>query len=170
MPKKREPLMNGKTERRTLRELYRAALAGVNPRKCVEQALKEPQVAEVLKAARSVGVFAVGKAAAGLVRGARGAASRGIAILPRGSARFAQAGIEVLHSSHPEPDRSSVRAARRTIAFFESFGSDEVILCLVSGGTSSLLALPRPGVTLAEKRRRVARLSDQGASILEINH
>jgi hydroxypyruvate reductase len=132
-------------------------------------ALAERRVAGVLEAARSVGVFAVGKAAAGMLSGARGIGSRGLVILPRGYPLRAPADVEVLHSSHPEPDRSSLRAARGAISFFESFGSDAVILCLVSGGASSLLALPRPGLTLAEKRRRVARLSDRGASILEIN-
>jgi hydroxypyruvate reductase len=62
-----------------------------------------------------------------------------------------------------------VRAAKRAIAFFRDFRPGDVVLCLVSGGTSSLLALPRPGLSLAEKRRAVRRLADRGASILALN-
>ena len=69
----------------------------------------------------------------------------------------------------PSPtDRASRRPGARSRSL-RSFGPDDVILCLISGGASSLLALPRPGVTLAEKRRAVARLAAAGASILEIN-
>ncbi len=87
----------------------------------------------------------------------RGHSARG---LPRGSAVFA---------AHPEPDASSLRAARRAFTFFRSFGRDDVILCLLSGGASSLLAAPRPGVTLAEKRRAVSQRARAGASIAELN-
>src|SRR5262249_25899811 len=55
------------------------------------------------------------------------------------------------------------------LAFFRSFGRGDAVLCLVSGGTSSLLCLPRPGLSLAEKRRRIARLARAGAPIGELN-
>ena len=42
-------------------------------------------------------------------------------------------------------------------------------MCLVSGGASSLLCLPRPGLSLADKRRAVRELARSGASILSIN-
>ncbi|HTD51566.1 MAG TPA: DUF4147 domain-containing protein, partial [Thermoanaerobaculia bacterium] len=59
--------------------------------------------------------------------------------------------------------------ARRALAFFRSFSKEDVILCLLSGGASSLLCLPRPGITLAQKRAAVARAMASGASIVEIN-
>jgi hydroxypyruvate reductase len=161
--------VNSRGARRILTRLYRAALEGVDPRAAVARALEDREVAAALRGARAVGVFAVGKAAAGMIRGARGRSGRSLAILPRGFPRPELPGVEILFASHPEPDRSSLAAARRALAFFASFGPDDVILCLVSGGASSLLALPRPGVTLAGKRRAVALLSAGGASILEIN-
>lgn len=161
--------MNGRQRRRLLADLYRAALKGVDPRERVARALAEPEVRDALRGAREVGVFAVGKAAAGMLRGARGFASRGLAILPRGFPYPALSGVEVAYASHPEPDRSSLAAARQALAFFESFGPPDVILCLVSGGASSLLALPRRGLTLSQKRSAVARLAARGASILDVN-
>jgi len=161
--------MNAGLGRTVARDLYRAALEGVEPERRVAEALSGGNVAHAIAAAREVGAFAVGKAAAGMLRGARGRYRRGLAVLPRGSERLRAPGVEAILSSHPEPDGSSVAAARRALAFFRSFGEEDLLLCLVSGGASSLLALPRPGVTLDEKRRAVARLARSGASILEIN-
>jgi len=161
--------MNETRGKRLLRQLYRAALSGVDPRGRVEAALSEAKVERALGLAREVGVFAVGKAASGMVRGARGRFSRGLAVLPRDGPGFSWRGVEVVRSAHPEPDRSSVAAARRALEFFAGFGPEDVILCLVSGGASSLLALPRRGVTLSQKRRAVERLAARGASIVELN-
>jgi glycerate 2-kinase len=155
--------------RRLLAELFRAALKGVDPAAGVAGALRDARVSRALRRAREVGVFAVGKAADGMLRGAGACHGRGLVILPRGYRRPVATGVETLFSVHPEPDRSSLAAARRAVAFFRSFGPEDAILCLVSGGASSLLALPRPGVTLTQKRRAVARLSARGASILELN-
>jgi hydroxypyruvate reductase len=158
------------TARALLDRLYRAALRGADPAVGVRRALERADVARVLGSARSIGVFAVGKAAGSMTRAARSTvAGRALVVLPAGHSRRGLGGCEVVFASHPEPDRSSVRAARRAIAFFRSFGPADVILCLVSGGTSSLLCLPKPGLSLAEKRRAVRELAESGASILALN-
>jgi hydroxypyruvate reductase len=94
-------------------------------------------------------------------------------ILPRGESapRLLRglAGVEILHSAHPEPDASSVRAAGRALRFFAGFDADDAIVCLVSGGASSLLEKPRPGLSLADLRRRVRALAAGGAPIGELN-
>jgi glycerate 2-kinase len=151
-----------------LRDLYRAALAGVDPKRSTADALMPPAVAGFLASGRRLGIFAVGKAAAGMLEGAPRADSA-LAILPRGYPPPRRRGVEVLFAAHPFPDRSSERAARRALAFFRSFSDEDVILCLLSGGASSLLCLPRPGITLAGKRAAVARAMASGASIVELN-
>lgn len=157
-----------KNVRSCLESLYTAALAGVEPRRAVERALERPQIARALASARRLGVFAVGKAAAGMLAGApRGDAA--LAILPRGYPPPLNRAAEIHFASHPSPDRSSVAAARSALSFFESFSSRDLILCLISGGSSSLLCLPRPGVTLGEKRAAVKKLMASGASIVAIN-
>lgn len=158
-----------RAQKKLLAGLYRAALLGVDPSRAVSAALAEPAVATALGRARRVGVFAVGKAATGMYRGAAGVGEAALIVLPKGYSSAGTTGADVLFASHPEPDRSSVVAARRAISFFREFGPDDVILCLVSGGTSSLLCLPRPALTLPEKRRRIRRLTRSGASILELN-
>jgi glycerate-2-kinase len=160
--------MAAQTDRSLLTRLYRAALTGADPEAAVRRALAEPAVCAVLAGARRVGVFASGKAAAAMLAGARGVPGPRLAVVPRGGVR-PRAGAEILAAAHPQPDRSSVHAARRALAFFSEFGDEDAILCLVSGGTSSLLCLPRPGLTLTEKRRRIARLARWGAPIAEVN-
>jgi glycerate-2-kinase len=151
-----------------LEALYRAALAGVDPRRGVAAALERPAVARALASARRLGVFAVGKAAAGMLEAAP-QGNAGMGILPQSYPRPPRGEAEVLFASHPSPSRSSVAAARRAVAFFGSFGEKDAILCLISGGASSLLCLPRPGITLARKRAAIEKLMASGASIVEIN-
>jgi hydroxypyruvate reductase len=158
------------SSRALLERLYRAALRGADPEAALRRALQRPDVARALASAQSVGVFAVGKAAGSMARAARSVEARKtLVVLPAGHSREGLEWSDVVFASHPEPDRSSVRAAKRAIAFFRGFGPGDVVLCLVSGGTSSLLALPRPGLSLAEKRRAVRRLAERGASILALN-
>jgi glycerate-2-kinase len=150
--------------------LYRAALTGADPEAAVRTALARPDVARALAGARSVGIFAAGKAAAGMVRGAGSVgALRRLVVLPKGHPARGLSRRDVAFAAHPEPDASSVRAARRALRFFESFGDFDAILCLVSGGASSLVALPREGLTLTAKRRAVRALARSGASILAVN-
>jgi hydroxypyruvate reductase len=152
-----------------LRSLYRAALAAVDPRRAVATALSRGDVAKALRAARKVGVFAVGKAADSMFRAAWRPGREGLIVLPRGHAVARRPDVRTLFAAHPEPDSSSVRAARESLRFFSRFGREDVLLCLVSGGASSLLCLPRRGVTLKEKKRAIRALVRSGAPIAEVN-
>lgn len=155
---------------RILRVLYRAALAAVDPQRAVAEAISRRDVKRSLSRARRVGVFAAGKAAAGMFEAAWQPGREGLVVLPTGfPAPRSRAGVSVFYAAHPTPDVSSVRAARAALAFFSGFCTDDVILCLVSGGSSSLLCLPRPGITLAQKVRAVSRLVEAGAPITEVN-
>src|SRR5713101_1803308 len=86
-----------------LRDLYRAALAGVDPKRSTANALMPPAVAGFLASGRRLGTFAVGKAAAGMLEGApRG--DRALAILPKGYPPPRRGSVEALFSAHPFPD------------------------------------------------------------------
>jgi hydroxypyruvate reductase len=162
--------MAGKT-RRLLEALYRAALAGADPEAAVRRALATPSVRRALDSARRVGVFGAGKAAAGMARAALVEVGpvAALVVVPRGHPAGGLARAGVVFSAHPEPDAASVRAARRALDFFRSFGRGDVVLCVISGGASSLLALPRPGVTLSEKKRAIRKLARSGAPIAALN-
>jgi glycerate 2-kinase len=77
--------------------------------------------------------------------------------------------IEVVEAAHPVPDEAGQRAAARILAMAQGLGPDDLLLCLVSGGGSALLALPAPGVSLEDKRAVNRALLKSGAVIGEMN-
>jgi glycerate 2-kinase len=77
--------------------------------------------------------------------------------------------IEVIEASHPVPDANSERGARRLLERVRGLGSDDLVIALISGGASALLAAPAPGVTLADKQAVNRALLASGATISEMN-
>lgn len=77
--------------------------------------------------------------------------------------------IEVIEAAHPRPDEASQRAAERILTMARGLGDDDLLLCLISGGGSALMALPAPGLTLADKQAVTRELLRCGATISEIN-
>lgn len=77
--------------------------------------------------------------------------------------------IEVIEASHPLPDGRGSEAASRMLDEIRQLTADDLLLVLLSGGGSSLLALPVDGVTLKELRTVTKALLACGASIREIN-
>jgi len=77
--------------------------------------------------------------------------------------------IEIVEAAHPVPDDAGQRAARRILDLAASAGPDDLVLALISGGGSSLLALPADGITLRDKQELNTALLRSGASISELN-
>ncbi len=77
--------------------------------------------------------------------------------------------IEVIEAAHPIPDAAATEAAQRILASVRGLSPDDLVLALISGGGSSLLTLPAPGITLADKQAVTAALLTCGATIAEIN-
>ena len=77
--------------------------------------------------------------------------------------------IEVVQAAHPVPDEAGRRAAARILELADGLSADDLVVCLISGGASSLLALPAPGVSLAEKQAIGSALLTSGAAIDEMN-
>lgn len=77
--------------------------------------------------------------------------------------------VEVVEAGHPNPDAASQDAARRILAMADELGEDDLLLCLISGGGSALMALPAPGLSLDDKKAVTRELLRCGAPIDEIN-
>jgi hydroxypyruvate reductase len=77
--------------------------------------------------------------------------------------------IEVVEASHPVPDAAGEVAAQRLLDLAGTAGPDDLILALVSGGGSALLALPPEGVGLAEVQGLYRALLESGADIAQMN-
>ncbi|MEQ1886473.1 MAG: glycerate kinase [Bryobacteraceae bacterium] len=75
-----------------------------------------------------------------------------------------------LHTAgHPIPDQRSVEGARRIAEIAKGAGKRDLLLCVISGGASALMALPAAGVTLARKKAVTKKLMASGAGIHEMN-
>jgi hydroxypyruvate reductase len=77
--------------------------------------------------------------------------------------------IELVEAAHPVPDAAGMAAAERILALTDGLTADDLVLCLISGGGSSLLTLPAEGLTLADKQRINKELLASGAHIGEMN-
>ena len=80
-----------------------------------------------------------------------------------------RARIEVVEASHPVPDEAGRRAAQRILALTAGLTRDDLVLCLISGGGSALLAAPAEGVGFADKQAVNKALLRSGATIGEMN-
>lgn len=77
--------------------------------------------------------------------------------------------IRVVEAGHPVPDESGARAAREILRLARGLGPDDLLLALVSGGGSALLALPADGVTMDELKATTQGLLRSGAPIQDMN-
>ncbi len=77
--------------------------------------------------------------------------------------------IEIVEASHPVPDAAGEKAAARILKMVQGLTPDDLVLCLISGGGSALLALPPEGITLSDKQAINKALLKSGATIAEMN-
>ena len=93
----------------------------------------------------------------------------GIIVIPKGSKSIIKGKkFQIFNSRHPKPDQTSVKAAKEVMKFVQNKRSDELIIFLVSGGGSSLLAMP-DNITLEDKVHVTNVLLKSGATIQEFN-
>ncbi len=119
-----------------------------------------------------IDMIAVGKAAPRMAAAAIDALGarigRGV-IVATDAVSFDDARVALYRGGHPIPSAESVRAAEAVLRLADSLQPGVELLCLISGGASSLLALPPDGVTLDDLRVLTQLLLQSGASIDEVN-
>ena len=151
----------------------RAALAAAEAGGLVRQALVAADIERALRSTGAVDVVAVGKAAGPMLL----AAVSGVAKMSRRrvmgvSAHPPQelpAGARWYTAAHPVPDDRSVAAARAVLDVAGAASDRDLLLLLLSGGASALMAMPADGVSLEDKRRTSERLLSEGAEIHALN-
>jgi len=150
--------------RTLLRRLFEAALGAADPARCVPPYLPPPPKGRTI-------VVGAGKAAGKMARAVedhwQGALS-GLVVTRYGHG-VPYDRIEVVEAAHPVPDAAGQRAAARILEMVQGLSADDLVLCLISGGGSALLALPAPGLTLDDKRAVNRALLKSGANIAEMN-
>lgn len=147
-----------------LRRMFQAAVEAAQPTRCVEAHLPAAPKGRLI-------VIGAGKASAEMARAVEHnwpGPLEGLVVTRYGHAAPCRH-IEVIEAAHPVPDEAGVIAARRILEKVQGLSADDTVLCLVSGGGSSLLALPLAGITLQDKQALGRQLLTSGASISEIN-
>jgi glycerate-2-kinase/DNA-binding GntR family transcriptional regulator len=94
--------------------------------------------------------------------------SDGLIVVKKGEKRRLRR-IRVLESAHPSPDKSSVEAGKKLLAMAEECNGDDLVLMVITGGATSLVTVPLPGLTLKD----IVVMNDlaltSGATIREMN-
>ncbi|MDH5578502.1 MAG: DUF4147 domain-containing protein, partial [Betaproteobacteria bacterium] len=152
--------------RELLEQSFRAAVVAADPLQILPPHLPRPPRGRTF-------VAAAGKAAASMALAVeqhwpRAAPLEGLAITRYAHGLPTQR-IRVLEAGHPVPDAAGEAGAREMLESVRALGPDDLLLCLVSGGGSSLLSLPAPGVPIAGLKAMTQALLRSGAPIQEMN-
>ncbi|OGB34537.1 MAG: hydroxypyruvate reductase [Burkholderiales bacterium RIFCSPLOWO2_12_FULL_61_40] len=153
--------------RALLRRMFDAAIASAQPALCIPAHLPSPQA---LGTGRLI-VIGAGKASAAMARAVEDHWSgplSGLVVTRYGYAVPCER-IEIVEAAHPVPDAAGLAAARRMLQIVRGLTPEDFVLCLISGGGSSLLPLPLEGLTLEHKQAVNRALLKSGATISEMN-
>jgi len=170
--------------RADLVRIFSAALDAVEPAGLTTMALHgtlpgAEGVPDIVASARRIFVLAAGKAAPRMMAAAEqhlaGRIADAIAVVPSGDAAAGAEPNVALHvarvypASHPLPDASSVAAANGALAMLQNLTPDDLLIVLLSGGASAMMAAPAAPIMLEDKIAVSAALLRVRASIGEIN-
>ena len=152
------------TPRELLRKMFDAAVNAAQPEHCIPPHLPAPPRGRLL-------IIGAGKASAAMAKAVEdhwAGELSGLVVTRYGYAVSCRR-IEIVEAAHPVPDAAGLAAARRILDLVQRLSPEDVVLCLISGGGSSLLVLPAEGLTLEDKQAVNTALLKSGASISEMN-
>ena len=150
--------------RALLRAMFDAAVAAALPEKSVPLHLPPPPKGRTV-------VIGAGKASAAMARALEdhwAGPLTGLVVTRYGHAVPCQR-IEIVEAAHPVPDVKGRDAAARILHMVQGLTEDDLVIALISGGGSSLLSLPAPGLTIEDKQAVNHALLRSGAHIGEMN-
>lgn len=160
--------------------IWKAALRAVDPEAAVRKYVKRRknilQIDEYrfdLDTLRNIWILGAGKAAAPMGKALQkilGKYLSGGFLATKYGHSLALRKIDVLEAGHPLPDKNGLLSAERISDFAEKrVESGDLVICVFSGGASSLMVAPADGITLEDKQRCSEILMNAGADIHELN-
>jgi glycerate 2-kinase len=162
------------TDREIVIEIFNAALESVDPYKAVLN--RAGDIAETYRAGRCEKLYLLsfGKAAFTMARAVMDSIGElvtgGIVITKYGHAGSLGGNtVRVFEAGHPIPDENGYRATREVLEFLNQSDEGTFVLCLISGGGSSLFMAPYSGISLQDKQKTTTLLLTAGADIYEMN-
>ena len=163
--------MNETETRALLRAMFDTAIAAASPAACLR-----PFLARLRPPKGRTVVVGAGKAAAAMAQAVEARAAEadwhgpltGLVVTRYGHGLPLKR-IELVEAAHPVPDAAGRAAATRILQSVQGLGADDLVLALISGGGSALLALPASGVSLSDKQAVNRALLASGAPIGDMN-
>ena len=157
-------------------EILDAGLQAANPKNIISQFVTPTEIKIGKKSIKfsdysSIYSVAFGKAGDSMTQALNSVfpVKNGIIVIPKGSKSIVKGKkFQIFNPRHPKPDQTSVKAAKEVMKFVQNRKSDELVVFLVSGGASSLLALPDQ-ITLDDKIHVTDLMLKSGATIQEFN-
>lgn len=151
-----------------LLELFDAAISAVQPRRCMPVYMPKPPKGRTV-------VIGAGKASSGMAaefekhwaRQSNGELS-GLVITRYGHSVDCK-NIEIVEAGHPVPDAAGLISTERILEMVGGLTSDDLVVCLLSGGGSSLLSAPALGLSLEDKQALCQVMLKSGVNISEFN-
>ncbi len=152
------------TPRDLLTRLFSAAVQAAQPEHCIARFLPAPPAGRTI-------VIGAGKASAAMAQAFERhwpGPLEGLVVTRYGYAVPCER-IEIIEAAHPVPDEAGSVAARRLFEQVAGLTADDLVVCLISGGGSSLLPIPAEGIDLQAKQDINRALLKSGATISEMN-
>jgi hydroxypyruvate reductase len=147
-----------------LKSMFAAAIEAASPALCLPRFLPEPPKGRTIV----IGAGKAGGAMAKAVEDHWDGPLEGL-VVTRYQHGLPTSKIEVIEAGHPVPDAAGREAAKRILSMVQGLTPDDLVLCLISGGGSALLALPADGISLEDKQAINKALLKSGATISEMN-
>jgi hydroxypyruvate reductase len=152
--------------RQQMLQILNAALHAVDPHRLVFEALQSEQHAQIA-------LIAIGKAAGGMLSGARevltGRVKQTLVITAAAYIAGLPRDVEWIEGSHPLPDEKSLLAGEVLTAFIQRQPIQRKLIFLISGGASAMVEVLSPGITLEHLQRVNRWLLGSGLSIGQVN-
>ena len=162
-----------------LNKIFRTALIGVIPKKCISESIRlENNHIKIendsydLNKINKIFIISFGKSSIPMSEAIskilKDKIYRGLVIsndIPKNKIKR----FSYIKSSHPVPNKNSLQAGQKTIKLLNSTKPDDLVIFLISGGGSSLMAVPKKGISLKQKQELSNKLLRSGLDIKIIN-
>jgi len=147
-----------------LTQLFDTAVAAADPAEALKDHLPDPPKGRTV-------VIGAGKGAAQLARAFEEAWDgpvEGIVLTRYGYAAECPS-LRVLEAAHPVPDAAGEAATAEILTLLADLTEEDLVVALITGGGSALLAAPPDGLTLADEQALNEALLASGAPIGAMN-
>ena len=145
---------------------FKAGLDAVKPKNIIKNKLPSPPKGRTY-------VIGAGKAAASMASAIEAnwpkSAPLDGSVITRYKHSLKTRRIKIYESGHPMPDTAGMKAANNFISNINKLDDNDLLLCLISGGGSSLMTVPQNGLNMNDLRNVTKNLLNCGAEISEIN-